>query len=466
MLYSPRTLSLLDWFKTGPDAPPRFLETPTDARPEYLRKQWKIVITLIIGYSFFYTCRLSLSVAKKPMLDAGVLTIDEAGLMGSALFFTYAFGRFTNGFLSDHANIRRFMAFGLFVSALINIALGLTTGAFFFIVLWGINGWFQSMGSAPSAVSIFQWFSPKYRGSRYSTWAGSHNIGEGITFVVTSSVVAAWGWRSGFIVPGVLCILVALGIFMFHEDRPATLGLPKPTEAFDEPPDEKAKAKSVGTFRAQLGVLRSPIVWVIGAACASMYVSRYAINSWGLLFLQEAKGYSLVDAGFAMGAYPIMGLVGAVLSGIISDKLFRSDRHRPTFVFGLCNLGGMALLFFGPESRAIDALALGIFGFGIGGLVVFLGGLTAAELISKKAVGAVKGFIGLFSYLAASAQEYLSGTLIDVTGEAENLEYDFGPAITLWMSAGVVSMVLAASVPVVVRAVRRNANGDDAPVGA
>lgn len=452
-------MSLLDWFKTGPDATPRFADTPTDAKGEYLRKQWKIIITLIIGYSFFYTCRLSLSVAKKPMLDAGVLTIDEAGLMGSALFFTYAFGRFTNGFLSDHANIRRFMAFGLLVSAIINIVLGFSTGAVFFIVLWGVNGWFQSMGSAPSAVSIFQWFSPKHRGSRYSTWAGSHNIGEGITFVVTSSVVAAWGWRSGFIVPGVLCVLVALGILMFHEDRPATLGLPKPTEAFGEPPDEKSTAKKVGTFRAQLAVLRSPIVWTIGAACASMYVSRYAINSWGLLYLQEAKGYELVDAGFAMGAYPVMGLVGAVASGLISDALFRSDRHRPTFIFGLCNLGGMALLFFGPENRMLDAVALGIFGFGIGGLVVFLGGLTAAELISRKAVGAVKGFIGLFSYLAASGQEYLSGVLIDVQGEAGSQEYDFGSAIVLWMGAGVLSMVLAASVPLVVRATR--SGGDE-----
>jgi len=149
-------------------------------------------------------------------------------------------------------------------------------------------------------------------------------------------------------------------MFILLEDRPATLGLPKPYAAFGEAPDDPSAKKSIGTFRAQLGVLRSPIVWTVGAACACMYVSRYAINSWGLLYLQEAKGYDLVDAGFAMGVYPICGLGGAVVSGIISDAFFDSNRHKPTFFYGLCNIGGMALLFFGPSTRALDAAALAV----------------------------------------------------------------------------------------------------------
>ena len=32
-------------------------------------------------------------------------------------------------------------------------------------------------------------------------------------------------------------------------------------------------------------------MWVLGLASACMYVSRYAINSWGMLYLQENRGY-------------------------------------------------------------------------------------------------------------------------------------------------------------------------------
>ncbi|MEY2343528.1 hypothetical protein I3679_001215 [Proteus mirabilis] len=93
------------------------------------------------------------------MLDAGIVTTAELGLMGSAFFFTYAFGKFSNGFLSDYANIGRFMSISLIASSFVCIFMGMSTASLFFILLWGINGWFQSVGSAPSCVSIFQWFS-------------------------------------------------------------------------------------------------------------------------------------------------------------------------------------------------------------------------------------------------------------------------------------------------------------------
>ncbi|MCB0419763.1 MAG: MFS transporter [Bdellovibrionales bacterium] len=427
------------WFKTGPDKAP-LQQTPGEMIPRFKRLQWGIIINLIIGYSFFYTTRLSLSIAKKPLIDEGILTKEQLGLMGSALFFAYAIGKFTNGFLADHANIRKFMSVGLLGSAMINISFGFIDSAFLFIALWAVNGWFQSMGSAPSCVSIFQWFSLKHRGTAYSVWAGSHNIGEGITFVISSLIVSYLGWRWGFLAPGLLSIVVVFFMFFFLKDRPQTLGYPDPSVLFGE---RAVSPKSKNTWSAQLEVLKSPVVWVIALSCAGMYVSRYAINSWAILYLQEVKKYSLEEAGFSMGVYPVAGLVGAILAGGISDRFFNSNRPIPTTFYGLCNVGGMALLFWGPGHRVSDAIALGIFGFGIGGLIVFLAGLMAADIMSKRAVGAVKGFIGLFAYIGASAQEYISSVLI----QTETLEngkkiYDFSAAAWFWLGSGVLSMLL------------------------
>lgn len=429
---------MLSFFKSGSASPLKYAD-PREAEAEYRNTQRKLLLTLIVGYSFFYTTRLSLSAAKKPLVDQNLLTVEELGMMGSALFMTYAVGKFTNGFLADHANIRRFMSFGLLCSALINIFLGFNSGALLFIILWGLNGWFQSMGSAPSCVSIFQWFSPSQRGSRYSIWAGSHNIGEGLTFVITSTLVALWGWRASFLAPGLVSLFVVVAMLTWMRDHPRAHGLPEPGQVFGEPDVPRTKP----ALRSQLFVLRQPIVWVLGAACAMMYVSRYAINSWGLLYLQEAKGYGTIEAGFAMGAYPVLGLAGAVLAGLISDRFFNSDRHLPTLLYGLCNVAGMALLFWGPASTMLDAIALGIFGFGIGGLIVFLAGLTAAEHVPKAAIGATKGFIGLFAYCAAALQEYISGLLIQVKDVGDAKIYDFSAAVLFWCAAGLASIVLA-----------------------
>ncbi len=215
---------LLRFFKSGPDLTQ--IEDKATVRRVYERKRWSVLVTLIVGYGFYYTCRLSLSVAKKPMLDADVLSVEEMGLIGSMLFYVYAVGKLANGFLADRANIRRFMGTALLLSAITNLLFGATTLFYGFLILWALNGWFQSIGSAPSVVSLCQWFSQKERGTRYGIWAGAHNIGEGLTFIGTSVVVGAFGWRWGFWGPGIACVIVAAVMFRTLADRPETYGLP------------------------------------------------------------------------------------------------------------------------------------------------------------------------------------------------------------------------------------------------
>ncbi len=101
---------MFNFFKTRPDLPLSD-GSKEEMQARFKRYQWHVFLGLVFGYAVFYVVRMSLGVVKKPMLDAGIVTIEELGIMGSAFFFTYAFGKFSNGFLSDYANIGRFMSF-------------------------------------------------------------------------------------------------------------------------------------------------------------------------------------------------------------------------------------------------------------------------------------------------------------------------------------------------------------------
>ncbi len=436
--------ALLNYFRTGPDRP--LLADPAEIARRYERIRWGVFLTLIISYGFYYTCRLGLSVTKKPILDAGVLTASEMGIIGSVMLYAYAIGKFVNGVLSDHANIRRFMSWALLLSALCNLAFGSITWFLGFAIIWGLNGWFQSIGSAPSVVSLCQWFSNKERGTRYGVWAGAHNLGEGLTFIFVAGLVSHFGWRAGFIGPGIACIGVALIMFRTLADRPQTYGLPA---VADYRQDHSAGAVPKGTTaQMQKLVFRSGWVWVLAVSCALMYVARYAVNNWAMLFLQEAKGYTLAGAGFVMGAYPVAGFVGAAASGWMSDRFFKSRRNLPTLIYGLLQTGGLALLYFDPPGHQwVDALAMAMFGFGVGGLIVFLAGLIAVDIMPKAAAGTVKGLIGIFAYVGAGTQDWVSGFLLDgnrvVVDGRET--YDSGPVFAFWLGASLLSMLLAAT---------------------
>ena len=114
--------NLFLWWKTGQDKP--VLTDESKIKKIFNRKRNSVLWSVVFGYGIFYIGRLTISVAKKPMMDAGILDATELGIIGSLLFYTYAFGKLTNGFLADRANIAKFMSTGLGISAIMNLFFG------------------------------------------------------------------------------------------------------------------------------------------------------------------------------------------------------------------------------------------------------------------------------------------------------------------------------------------------------
>jgi MFS transporter, OPA family, sugar phosphate sensor protein UhpC len=439
-------MTILDFFKSRADRPV-FSNDAREIRRVFECKRWSVFLSVLLGYGLFYTCRVNFSVAKKAMLDEQVLDAKQMGLMGTALLFVYSIGKLTNGFLADRCNIARFMSAALLLSAAVNLLLGFNTWFVAFLVLWAFNGWFQSVGSAPSVVALSQWFGKAERGTRYGIWSASHSLGEGATFVGTAVLVSAFGWRWGFWGPGLVCFLAALVLFRTLADRPQTYGLPAIGEYKQEPP-EAAAGDQASVGQLQLEVIKNPGVWILALASGCLYVGRYGIGSWGPLYLQTAKQYSATAAGSVLAAYSIAQIIGSISSGFVSDYFFGARRNIPAFLYGVLQIGALLALFLIPPGhRWLDSTALALFGFTMGGLLVYLGGLMAIDLVSRRAAGAAMGLVGLFSYLVAGIQDTVSGYLLDASKVVANgtTTYSFRLVFAVWIGALILSTALAAS---------------------
>jgi MFS transporter, OPA family, sugar phosphate sensor protein UhpC len=438
--------AIIGFFKTGQDR--ERIQDSDKIRRLFERKRWSVFLSVTFGYGFFYVARINFSVVKKPMLDEKVLSTTEMGIIGSAMLVMYAIGKLTNGFLSDRANIRRFMSTALLCSSLISLVLGFMSVFVGFLLLWALNGWFQSIGSAPSVVSLSQWFSRREIGTRYGVWSASHGIGTAITFLATATLVSTMAdWRWGFWGPGIVCLVVALIMYRTMADRPETYGLPSAAEYKGDQASKEPEKKDVA--KVQLEVFKNPAIWVLGIASALMYVGRYGINNWGVLYLQEVKGYSLVDAGTVLSAYTIATVAGAVASGFISDHLFKSDRNRPALLFGIIDVSALTALYLLPPGNPwLDSLCLFSFGFGLGVLLAYLGGLMAVDLSSKRAAGTAMGMIGCFSYIGAGIQDAVSGALLDAgktVVEGKDV-YSFNSVFYFWIGTAALSVLLSLAV--------------------
>ena len=432
-------------FATGPDAPP--ITDPGRIDALYRQHRLRLMLAITLGYGLSYTCRLTLGVVKKPLIDAGVFTPAELGVIGSALFWTYALGKLTNGFLADHSNMKRFLAAGILLSALCNFGMGLSTSVLAATVFWGLNGWFQSFGAPAGVVAMTQWFSIRERGRYYGVWSTAHSLGEGLTFVAVAALVSAFGWHWGYWGPAIGGILVAFVYYAMVQDRPQTLGLPPVAQWRGDHGAVDAKTAQRSLLQVQLSIMRIPAIWVLAASSALLYVTRYAMNSWGVLYLQEARGYSLTEAGALLMLSTITGIAGAVGFGFLSDLAFKSRRPPCNLIFGLLEIIGLALVLYGPASTPVVVAGMVLFGAGLTGLVTSLGGLFATDICPKRVAGAAMGLIGVFSYVGAAIQERVSGALIEAGLTVANgvRTYDFSSACTFWMGASVASLLLAAT---------------------
>ena len=406
-----------------------------------------------IAYSLYYVCRMSLSVVKQPLIDEGVLTAGELGLIGSALLLVYAVGKFMNGFIADYCNVRRFMATGLLISTLVNLLMGvfgllqgpagLPSVLIFvsFAVLWGVNGWAQSMGSPPGVISLSRWFPQSKRGTYYSMFSSSPYIGEFLSFIITGFVVGALGWEYGFLVASLAGLAGSLIILLLVSDTPESKGLP-PVQTLSG--EQVTKQDKMPTKELQKMIVRHPGIWVIALSSAFIYITKYAIAGWGVLFLQKARGFSLEDATQVIAFSAAFGVLGTVLAGWLSDKVFRSDRVKPALLSGVLSLASLGLFLFVGGGFVLNIFYVSLFSLSVGVLYCIVAGLMAVDIVPRKATGAALGVVGISSYVAAGLQDITSGYLIQgFMTEVEGTDvYDFGPVSWFWMTAALISFVL------------------------
>lgn len=406
-----------------------------------------------VAYSLYYVCRMSLSVVKQPLIDEGFLTAGQLGLIGSALFFIYSIGKFINGFIADYCNIRRFMATGLFVSAAVNLLMGvfglmngwvgMTTTVIFisFAFLWGINGWAQSMGSPPGVISLSRWFPQSKRGSYYSVFSASPYIGEFISYNVIAAVVAWLGWQYGFLVASLAGLIGTALILFLVSDNPESKGLPSIQTLTGE---KLTKEDQMRTKDLQKMILKHPGIWVIAISSAFIYITKYAIAGWGVLFLQKSRGFSLEDASQVIAFSAVFGILGTVMAGWLSDRVFKSDRVKPAIISGVLSFISLALFLFTEAGFWVNVLYVSVFSLTVGILYCIVAGLMAVDIVPRKATGAALGVVGISSYVAAGLQDIISGYMIqgNTTKIAGVDVYDFTPVSIFWLVAALVSFIL------------------------
>ncbi len=402
------------------------------------RARIRQVSAMLFVYAIFYVCRLAFSASKKGMIEQGAYTPAEIGYVGSAMLFAYAIGKIVNGFIADHVNVKKYIMLGLFISALANLVVGFHVPALMLAVVWFVNGFAQASGSPCCVVALSRWWPKEKRGTYYGIWSCSNNLGEVFAYVLSAGIVVwvgkafgpDWAWKSCFWGAAAFGLVGIAAAFLFFGNSPEDEGLP--------PVPVDATEAKVDTTGGQKIALTSPVVWMIALAGGLFAASRYAVIDWGMFFLQVKKGYSEAGAATVISVNSVVGAVSSALSGVISDRFFKSSRQELALSAGIMNVVALALFMLVPGRHVwVDVSAMVLFGFAVGILLTFLGGLMAVDRVPKCAAGAALGIAGMGNYIGAGLQSIVSGHLVSraADGTATLAGHTFSNGWTLdWLA--------------------------------
>ena len=235
--------------------------------------------------------------------------------------------------------------------------------------------------------------------------------------VTRAAHTGAWQWA--FWIPGLIALLGALGLFVFLRDTPKSVGLPELETAKTVLDNDEGDASARRAYVSKM-VYKNPIIWGLAIANFFVYVVRFSVLDWGPKFLTEAFNMPFEKAGYAVAAFEIMAIIGTLVAGWVTDKVFAGRAHRTCL---MCMIGtglfmGAFYYFYmhqGVVSHAVVIAVLAMAGFFIYGPQALIG-IAASNHATKKAAATANGLVGIFGYLSTAVSGVGIGWLADHFG--------------------------------------------------
>src|SRR5262249_45209678 len=148
------------------------------------------------------------------------------------------------------------------------------------------------------------------------------------------------------VVPAGIAALTAVLLLKFLRDTPESVGLP-------ELPGSHVEDTNIATGQTEddhrafvlRHVFSNKYVWLFSVANFFVYTLRYSVFDWGPTMLRESKGVTIVHASWMIVGFECAGLLGMLLTGWLTDRVFRG-RCAPICLVSMLLAGLVTYLFW------------------------------------------------------------------------------------------------------------------------
>ena len=365
----------------------------------YYHSVWGV---MIFGWISNYLVRAGLSPVLIPLMQEFNLNFSQAGLLASAVFYSYALMQFPAGYLGDRLGKKRI---------LILCSLG-----------WGLTSLGTALAPTFAVLFLFRFLTGLAQGTYFSndrpiiayyTPPEKAGLGQGLSFtglglgmclgiLLAGWISEAWGWRSVFFIFSLPALAAAFLI----------------GRVIKEPP-RATYASASGRKLPLSSLFKHRDLWLLYLGGIPGVYALWMVGAWAPAMLKEAGMTSLAGASLYSSLLGISAVPGLAITGWLSDRLVKQEKGRK---------GLIALEFFAMT------LLMFLFGWGIarhwegwvlGGLIFLIGffawGHWAAyysllpSLVPQEIHGTVYGLTNSTHFIGGFLAPWLTGLIKDAT---------------------------------------------------
>jgi ACS family glucarate transporter-like MFS transporter/ACS family D-galactonate transporter-like MFS transporter len=396
--------------------------------------RYLILLMIFIITTLNYADRATLSITGSAMRSEFGFDAIRMGYIFSAFSWAYVLSQLPAGWLLDRFGARRMYGASIFLWSLFTLlqsSIGLAGSAGAAVIALFVLRFAMGMAEAPAfpanAKVVASWFPTAERGTASAIFNSAQYFAAVIFTPLMAWITHSFGWQNVYLVMGVAGIVLAL-TWLKVMKNPS-----------DHPRVNKAELEHIENGGGLIHPQRktayadaaSPGTWFYVRQLMSnrmllgVYLAQYCINvltyfflTWFPIYLVQARGMTILQAGLTASLPAICGFTGGVLGGVFSDALIRRG-HSLTIARKVPIVGGMLLSvciigcnYVTADWLVVALMSLAFFGKGIGAL----GWAVVADTSPKEAIGLSGSIFNMFGNIAGIVTPIVIGYLVAKTG--------------------------------------------------
>lgn len=386
------------------------------------KKRWFILFLVCLITFVNYLDRANLAVAA-PFLSKDLsLNAAMMGIIFSAMSWSYTVMQIPSGWFLDRFGPRVVYGFALVGWSVITTVISAASGFRSMIAFRLGLGFFEAPAFPANNRIVTAWFPSKERGLAIGAYTGAEYIGLALCTPILTWLLVNFGWKSIFIVTGIIGILCAFFWFTSYHDpanfkgvNQAELDLIKNGGGLSDSVVEQKKV----TWKEMKYLFTSRQLW-------GMYIGGFAnaailffFMTWFPSYLVSEKHMAVLKMGI-YGSLPYLSAIaGVLIAGRWSDWMISKEyglgmsRKLPVIVGLLLSSVIIGANYSNNVNIVIIFMSIAFFGQGMASAITWA---LLSEIVPKELVGSCGGTYNFVTNLGGALSPAIVGYLITATG--------------------------------------------------